>query len=88
MNITSNYNKREFLSSYEVPEEILKEEFDWCDSDYGFFKYKGTWYHISQFMRLPSCPGWNGVLGDSYFSGVVLFVPDGGEFYKVGYYTT
>ena len=37
---------------YFVPDHILRDEFDWCEDEGGFFKANGTWYHLSQFMRL------------------------------------
>ena len=55
--------------------------FDWTDADAGesFFRYRGTAYAVSEFMRAPSdIPGgWHGVHNDSMFSGVLIRLPDG-----------
>lgn len=86
---------KDFVYRYDVPEKVLKSEFDWLDEDEGvdgFFKFKGTWYHQSMFMRInhgdPNSPfkNWDGYHGDSAFSGVVIKLSDDGEKYKVGSY--
>lgn len=67
MKIRTNRAWREFKSRHEVPPSILNNEFDWCDSEDGFFKYLGTWYHTSQFMR-GGHDDWHGSHSDSAFS--------------------
>jgi hypothetical protein len=42
-----------------------------------FFKYKGVWYAVTDFMRLDcnssfDTKKWDGYSSDSYFSGVVM----------------
>jgi hypothetical protein len=85
MNITTNNQWRDFLYRYEVPDEVLKGEFDWLDEDDqdGFFRYRGVWYHLSMFMRT-AIEGWQGIHNDSMFSGVLIEVSRDGEQYRVG----
>ena len=91
--IQTNNHNRFFAYRHDVPEEILQEQFDYQDEDThdGFFKFKGHWYHIDQFMRIdPSAPGgfqkWHGYHADSFYSGVLIQVSDDGETYKVATY--
>ena len=74
MNITTNNHTRQFLYREQIPEAILKDQFDWCDDHDGFMKYRGQFYHLSEFLRVPKTPefhAWHGYYTDSFFSGVV-----------------
>ena len=94
LQITTNHNKRLFTYRHDVPEEIQKNQFDYQDPEEnhdGFFKFKGHWYHLDQFMRIdPQAPGgfqkWHGYHADSFYSGVLIQVSDDGETYKVATY--
>jgi hypothetical protein len=81
-----------------IPKEIRSDERlvdQWCkgldeSSDYvdGFFRYRGYWYHTSDFMRialhLPSkFAGWHGAHNDSAFSGTIIKLADDGEMYQI-----
>lgn len=84
--IRTNHHWRPFLYRTEVPDAVLASEFDWTDPGDdidGFFRYRGAWYHLSEFLREDSIPGFHGFHGDSYFSGVAVAVSDDGERYKV-----
>lgn len=83
MIIKTNRHWHEFKDRHEVPEEILKSEFDWCDSDTGFICYHGFWYHTSQFMRMPNSE-WDGSHADSAFTGVLIKLSSDGELYQIG----
>jgi hypothetical protein len=75
-----------FLTRDEVPQTVLMDQFDYHDEDEtydGYFQYKGSWYHLDQFMRT-SIPGWDGAMNDSFFSGVVIQLSPDGEEYRVG----
>ncbi len=75
---------RKFKFGYEVPKKVLKDQFDYLDdaeTEDGFFKYLNQWYHTSEFMRT-QIPGWDGIAGDSAFSGTLLKVSSDGERYK------
>ena len=82
MNITTNNQWRDFSYRQDVPESVLKSEFDWTDSGDGFFRYRGYWYHLSMFMKT-AIEGWHGIHNDSAFSGVLIQVSDDGEQYKI-----
>lgn len=66
---------KDFTYGYDVPEKVRRSEFDWLDdaesSDH-FFKYHGTWHHLSQFER--------------YSTGILIKVSADGEQYKVATY--
>jgi len=88
--IKTNNQWRQLSYRSEVPENILKSEFDYQDENEvfdGFFKYKGFWYHLDQFMRLdnnsPFGGQWDGYLNDSAFSGVLVKLSDDGDSVKV-----
>lgn len=56
--------------------DYLSEE-EQCDSV--FFKYRGWWYNLNDFMNLryncspiPEFKGWDGYTNDTYFSGVLV----------------
>ena len=85
MNVTTNHQWRDFLYRHEVPENVLRSEFDWLDEDdhSGFFRYRGVWYHLSMFLRT-TIDGWHGVHTDSAFSGVLIEVSNDGEQYRIG----
>ena len=94
LQITTNTHERFFSYRYEVPEEILKGQFDYQDPEEthdGFFKFKGYWYHLDQFMRIDkNAPDgfqkWDGYHADSFYSGVLIKISDDLETYKVATY--
>lgn len=87
MKIKTDHKFKPLRYRYEVPARVLASYFDWTDADDGFFCYRGTWYHISQFERAPEpLAPWDGYHGDSYFSGVVIKLSRDGEDYMVGTY--
>ena len=84
--IITNNHWRQLKYRDEVPQDILDSEFDYQDPDDvtdGFIHYRGTWYHLDQFMRLENTPGWDGAHGDSYFSAVLIKLSDDCEEYKI-----
>ena len=92
LQIITNNHERQFRYRYEVPTEVLESQFDYQNEDEttgGFFEYKGCWYHLDQFMRIPGGPGfegWDSASADSFFSGVLISLSDDGETYRVGTY--
>lgn len=88
MKITTDNKWHDFKYRYEVPERVLRSEFDYQDENEtvdGYFHYKGSWYHLDMFMRVPSSLSpWEGYQNDSYSTGVVIMVSPNGESYKVG----
>lgn len=95
LTIRTNNHDRQFIYKYDVPAEVLADQFAYLDEDVtdGFFNYHNTWYHTSQFMRIPTgdgplyLAGWEGAHGDSFFSGVLIKLSDDGETYRIATYT-
>lgn len=95
LRIVSNYSWRSFRYRYEVPKKVLESEFDWTNRDHeesgsyedGFFQYRGTWYHLSQFSR-GGVEGWDGSHADSFFSGILIRLSPDGESFQVATYTS
>jgi len=55
MEIITNNQNRPFLYGYEIPEAVLNSDFDWLENDEktdGFIKYRGRFYHVSEFMAI------------------------------------
>jgi hypothetical protein len=84
LKITTNNQPRKWLCRSDVPDEILADEFDWLDqdNDYGFIRYRGTWYHVSQFMRFgyPQTGitehGYHACLSESMSTGLMIKLVD------------
>ncbi len=85
----------DFVYRDEVPAKVLEDKFDWITEDCsdGFFKYRGIWYNVQEFQFKtrdneldPLLHGWDGYVGDSYFSGVVIHLSKDGEQFKIGTY--
>lgn len=91
--VVTNGQWRDFVYRSDVPEKVLKSQFDWTDKahedhgDYsdGFLCYRGVWYHVADFQR-GGIEGWSGSHGDSFFSGVVIRLSKDGEQYQIGTY--
>ena len=71
--IITNNVPRNLLSWYELT-DTEKSEFDYCDDESDFVRYRGELIPICDFMRAPVLfPGnWDGYRQDSYFSAVVI----------------
>ena len=77
---------------YEVPKKVL-DECDWLSEEEktdGWIMYRKRWYHIKEFgMITPQSPlptDWDGYLGDSFFSGIIIKFSEEFETYKIGTY--
>jgi hypothetical protein len=88
MKIRTNKRWHPFLDRWQVPRKILDNEMDWCDSDTGFFKYLGTWYHTSQFMRDAAPEGWHGAHSESAWDGVLIKLNSDGECFQVARFSS
>ena len=84
---------KELYYGSDVPAKVMADQFDWLDEDerhsQSFAKYKGYWYHLSQFMRVQpggvlAQMGWDGYHGDSFFSGVAIRFYEDHTHYKCG----
>ena len=89
LKIITNNQPRDVLYGFQLPAKYRKESDYLSDNGYadqGFFIYKGQAYSIGEFMHTNSFPNWHGSLGDSYFSGLLVRIIDGGEAVIVGRY--
>ena len=93
MEIITNYQWRGFLYRDEIPESVLKSDFDYLEPDEidGFIKYRGRYYHITEFMRFHNenapFPGdWHGYMCDSAFSGVLVRINGDFSQYQIATY--
>lgn len=92
MKIKTNRHARHIIYGCELPENQRKE-FDYLsDEEYssnGFFKYKGQYFDLGEFIR---CEGelkdkeWHRYSSDSYFSGIVVKYTEDYESVIVGTY--
>lgn len=88
MQIISNNSARPLLSKCELPADV-QADFDWASDCEAFFQYKGAWYALSDFTRTTDSLftlGWEGSLGDTYFSGVLIRLVDDCDSVIVGRY--
>ena len=88
MKIVTNNKYREILYSYDVPDDVLKDQFDYMENpeEHSFFKYKNEYYDLGDFViaSSPEFVGWDGYSSDSYFSGLVIKLSDCGDSVLVG----
>ena len=87
LKVATNHHWRPFLYRNEVPERVLEDEFDWCDDESSFMKYKGEYYHLSEFWKVQDkevLKEWDGYKGDTYFSGLLIKTNACGDGYKIG----
>jgi len=86
--IISNYHHKQFVYRHDVPQSVLTGDLDWTDDDDHdhYLQYKGYWYHLSQFMRLPTDHDWHGAHCEGYFSGILIRIADDCETYQIARY--
>lgn len=65
-------------------QQTVKDQFGYLTQEeleeQSFFKYRGEWYSLSDFLRLENdtaFKGWDGVFSYSYFSGLVIKIVEG-----------
>lgn len=79
---------REILTWHDLTEKE-RAEFEWADQDAQFVRYKGRVYCLDEFAIASTSDnfkGWDGYVGDSFFSGVVIKISSDGERAKMGTY--
>ena len=84
MNFKTNWHRIPLTHGFQLPAGQRKE-FDYLEEDEfamrEFFKYRGVWYDLGNFLRIPEgvtnhFEGWEGYSSESFFSGIVIkFVP-------------
>lgn len=82
LTIRTNNIPRMLKYGYEIPDKI-KSDFDYIPEDdfplHDFFVYKGQWYDLGEFLRIPDnsdFAGWDGYSANSYFSGILVKIVD------------
>lgn len=91
LTIKTNNQYREILMGYDVPEQY-RDDFDYMDNidENMFFKYKGQYYALDQFMVGTSdreeLEGFHGIHNATYFSGVLIKLSDCGDMVQVASY--
>ena len=86
MKTITNNQYREILTGYDIPEKY-HSDFDYMDdiTEGSFFKYKGDYYDINEFMSTPEhLDNWHGIHTDTFFSAIVMLFSTGGSYVKVG----
>lgn len=88
MTIKTNGHYREVIGGYELTEKERKE-FDYItDFDVGsFVRYKGELYDLNDIER-SNIEGWDGMVTDTFFSGILFKFGEGFETVKVGRFYT
>lgn len=82
--IHTNFNWRPLLYASDVPEKVLKSDFDWLDDPgFGFIQYRGRYYHTAEFMRIPNPDYWEGELTTTNTSGLVIKLSECGEMCQI-----
>lgn len=90
VDIRTNNVHRPFAYRHEVPLKVLRDQFLHLEDEIdGFIKYRGYWYHSSDFMSLQhnsDLSNWDGYISDTYFSGIVIRITNGGNSCIMGRY--
>ena len=96
LTIKTNNVPRDLLSTFELSSaqySKLREQFDWMDLDEFdsamFFEYRGQVLALSDFMRTEGdllAQGWQGILNETFFSGIVVKIVESCERIVVGRY--
>lgn len=100
--IVTNNVPREILNGWEIPPDVRADfdYIDWGAVEEGrdsasFFQYKGEWYDLGDIpARTQHIPTneqdpfewWDGILSDSFFSGILVRYCEGFESVVVGRY--
>lgn len=93
LTILTNNHPRDVEPWYMVPLEVIEKDFDYLDLDNlrsgmdwaEFVKYKGGWYHLNDTEEC-SIEGWDAMVTETFFSGVLFKWVEGFEQVIVGRY--
>jgi hypothetical protein len=96
LTVKTNNVPRDLISAFELngaEYSKLRKEFDWMedqDFEYAmFFNYRGQVYALADFLRTEGdllAQGWQGVLNQTYFSGLLVKIVDSCQSVVVGRY--
>ena len=94
--VKTNNVPRDLISAWEFPTvkySKLRKEFDYMeDADFEsamFFEYRGQVYALADFMRTEGDilrDGWQGILNETFFSGLVVKIVQSCQSVVVGRY--
>ena len=94
--VKTNNIPRDLISAFERPAakySELRKEFDYLeDADFEsamFFEYRGQVYALAQFLRTEGDilrDGWQGILNETYFSGLLVKIIESCQRVVVGRY--
>lgn len=90
LEIITNHHPRYIVDGVHLSDDERKDfsYINWDGVDAGtdsasFFQYKGSLYDLNEFT-VTSIPGWDGVLPDSAWTGVLIKLTSDGESVVVG----
>ena len=96
LTVKTNNVPRDLISAFQLSGaqySKLRAEYDWMedqDFDYAmFFEYRGQVYALADFMRTEGDilrEGWQGILNETFFSGIVVKIIESCERIVVGRY--
>ena len=85
LQVITNYQERDIIYWQDLTEEE-REEYDWRETEeqqqeFEGFRYRGYAYDLADFTRvspgsIEAQAGWQGVKGDSFFSGILVAYND------------
>ena len=71
---TTNNHKRNFINGWDVPQDVLDNDFDWMteeESHDGFIHAYGMWFHVSEFNRMND-DYWDAGRGITNFGAIAI----------------
>lgn len=91
MKLITDNKWKHFTYGYEMPKSVLKDydHLDESESYDQFFRYRGVWYHLSDFLNIDHAVSvplrvWDGYYSESAFSAVVIKISSDSESYCIG----
>ena len=88
LRIKTNNVWRKFNHRWNVPKYAFETDLYSINEDYGFFKYRERWFHLSQFEEFKNKWGWQGIINDSYYSGILIRLSSDGESYQIATFSS
>ena len=96
LTVKTNNVPRDLISAFQLSGaqySKLRAEFDYLDAEdfesAMFFNYRGQVYALADFLRTEGDilrDGWQGILGETYFSGLVIKIVESCQSVVVGRY--
>ena len=93
MNIITNNHQRQMACLAELPDNV-RADFDYVEDEFDarFVQYKGAWYDVYDSQAcgvgFDQFKGWDGIVSETFFSGVLFrFVADEDQVIVGRYFT-